>query len=182
MKKTLLPLTETAILIALAAVLELVFKNFLILKMPQGGSVSIAMLPIMLVGFRHGVRYGFAAGLCFAVINFIFDGLVWHWGSIIFDYLLAFVLLGVTGFFKNKANKYWFFLLGILLACTLRYLMHSFSGVLFFGEYAPEKYQNAVWLYSFIIYNLGYNAVSTALSMAIGSICYPFIIKKNPQQ
>ena len=104
MKKSLLPLTETAILIALATVLELIFKQLAFLEMPQGGKVSIATLPILIVGYRHGWKYGFAAGVSFAILNFMIDGFYWHWGSIFFDYIFAFGLLGVTGFF-TKGKK-----------------------------------------------------------------------------
>ena len=180
MKKSLLPLTETAILIALATVLELIFKQLAFLEMPQGGKVSIATLPILIVGYRHGWKYGFVAGVSFAILNFMIDGFYWHWGSIFFDYIFAFGLLGVTGFFTKGKKNIFIFVLGIVVAGFLRYIMSSLSGVLFFGEYAADAgYADAVWFYSFIVYNLGYNLLSTIACAICGSLLWPFIIKEN---
>lgn len=183
MKKSLLPLTETALLIALATVLELIFENFIHIEMPQGGSVSLATLPIILVGYRHGYKYGFIAGLCFGIINFMLGGFYWHWGSIFFDYLFPFAALGITGFFKKMGSKnILLFIVGILVAGFARYVIHSLSGVLFFQEYAVEAgYADAVWFYSFIVYNLGYNLACTLLCVVCGSALWPFLIKKNPE-
>ena len=183
MKKNLLPLTETALLIALATVLELISKYFIHIEMPQGGSVSLSGLPILIVGFRHGYKYGLIAGLSFGVINFMLGGFWFHWGSIFFDYLFPFTALGLTGFFKKTAEKNIFiFIIGIIIAGTIRYIIHSFSGVLFFGSYAAEAgYKDAVWFYSFIVYNLGYNAACTILCTITGIALWPFIIKKHTE-
>ena len=181
MKKNLLPLTETALLIALATVLELISEFLIHIEMPQGGSVSLAGLPILIAGYRHGYKYGLVAGLCFGVINFMLGGFWFHWGSIFFDYLLPFTALGITGFFKKSAPKNIFiFIIGIIIAGTIRWIIHSFSGVLFFQEYAAEAgYADAVWFYSFIVYNLGYNAACTVLCAVAGTALWPFIIKNK---
>ncbi len=183
MKKNLLPLTETALLIALATVLELISEYFIHIKMPQGGSVSLAGLPILIVGYRHDYKYGLLAGLCFGVINFMLGGFWFHWGSIFFDYLLPFTALGITGFFQKPAQKNIFiFILGIIIAGTIRWVIHSLSGVLFFQEYAVEAgYADAVWFYSFIFYNLGYNAACTFICTLTGTALWPFLIKKQAE-
>jgi thiamine transporter len=108
------------------------------------------------------------------------DGFYWHWGSIFFDYIFAFGLLGVTGFFTKGRKNIFIFVLGIDVAGFLRYIMSSLSGVLFFGEYAADAgYADAVWFYSFIVYNLGYNLLSTIACAVCGSLLWPFIIKEN---
>ncbi len=181
MKKSLLPLTETALLIALATVLELIFENFIHIEMPQGGGVSLAGLPIILAGYRHGYKYGLVSGLCFGIINFMLGGFWFHWGSIFFDYLLPFTALGLTGFFQKSGQKNIFmFIIGIIIASFVRYVFHSLSGVLFFQEYAIEAgYGNAIWFYSFIVYNLGYNLACTILCIVCGCALWPFLVKKN---
>ena len=48
-------LTESAMLLALAIVLELISKAF-IPEMPFGGQVTlVAMLPVVLISYRYGV-------------------------------------------------------------------------------------------------------------------------------
>lgn len=183
MKKSLLPLTETALLIALATVLELISENFIHITMPQGGSVSLAGLPILLVGYRQGYKYGLVAGLCFGIINFMLGGFWFHLGSIFFDYLLPFTALGLTGLFQKAGQKnILMFIVGIIVAGTIRYIIHSLSGVLFFQEYAvAEGYADAVWFYSFIVYNLGYNLACTVLCAICGCALWPFLVKKNQE-
>ena len=54
-EKNLYWLVESAVMIALAAVLELVAK-LIIPEMPFGGQVTIvSMLPVVLVGWKYGI-------------------------------------------------------------------------------------------------------------------------------
>jgi len=62
-------ITETAILVAFAIVIDVLFKLIPFLNMPQGGHVSIAMLAIIINGFRNGWKYGLAGGVLFATLN-----------------------------------------------------------------------------------------------------------------
>lgn len=176
MKKQLIALCETAVMIALAVVIDLLVKVIPFLTMPQGGSYSIAMLPIMVIGFRHGYKYSFLAGLCYGLLNFILDGYSFYWGSFLFDYTLPFTLIGICGLFKKSGRKIFYFELAILLAGFLRYVCHGLSGVLFFADYAPVGMAPA--FYSFIVYNLPYMLVSTIACMVIGgnlhSLIYSF--------
>lgn len=53
-------LTESAMLLALAIVLELISKA-IIPEMPFGGQVTlVAMLPVVLISYRYGVKWGFS--------------------------------------------------------------------------------------------------------------------------
>jgi thiamine transporter len=159
-------ITEIAVLIAVAAVLEAISTFIPFLHMPQGGSVSLGMLPIFFIAFKYGVKDGMIAGFIFGIINFALGGFLIHWGSIFFDYFLAFTFLGLAGVFKNSAidNKN-AFIKGILLGGFLRYLMHSLSGVLFFAQYAGTE---GAFIYSFIFYNLPYMTISIVLCIVIG--------------
>ena len=61
-KKNLYWLVESAVMIALAAVLELVAK-MVIPEMPFGGQVTIvSMLPVVLVGWKYGIGKGLLTG------------------------------------------------------------------------------------------------------------------------
>ncbi|MCI5938961.1 MAG: energy-coupled thiamine transporter ThiT [Bacilli bacterium] len=170
--------TETAILVALAVVLDILFKLVPFFNMPQGGHISLAMLPVLLIGFRNGWKYGLAGGFCYAVINFFVDGMTLHIGSIFFDYIFAFTVLGCTGFFQKQGKNVIKFNLIIFGLCFARYLFHSLSGVIFFKEYAalPESWHvtgNALYfVYSFIYYNLPYMGISTVICMVVGTILH----------
>ena len=60
-----------------------------------------------------------------------------------------------------------------VIAVFFKYLMSSLSGVLFFGEYAGEMNP---WFYSFIFYNLPYNAASLGALLVIGLLIYHRLI------
>ena len=173
-------LTETAILIALAIVIDQLCKLIPFFNMPQGGHISVAMLAIMINGFRNGWKCGLLGGLSFGFLNWLIDGRVLHIGSIFFDYFFAFTVLGFSGLFQKQGKSLWKFCLIIFLLCTCRYLFSSFSGVLFFKEYAkvPDNLnwklegEALYWIYSFVIYNLPYLGLSTFFCIVVGVVLH----------
>ena len=69
MTKNTKRLTESAMLIAVAVVLELVSKMF-IPGLPFGGQFTLAsMLPVVLISYRHGMKWGFCASFAYALIE-----------------------------------------------------------------------------------------------------------------
>ena len=68
-KKRVLKLTETALMLALATVLSLV-KIF---ELPYGGSITaFSMVPIMIIAFRYGTKWGMISGFVYSVIQLLF--------------------------------------------------------------------------------------------------------------
>ena len=62
-------LTESAMLLAVAIVLELVSKMF-IPEQTFGGQITIvSMLPVVLISYRHGMRWGFVAAFTYALLE-----------------------------------------------------------------------------------------------------------------
>ncbi len=163
-------LCEGAILIALAFILSFV-KLY---TLPNGGSLTPAMLPILLFALRWGVGKGLAAGFIFGLLQLLFDGAyAWGWQSMILDYLLAFTPLGLSGIFKGKA---WGIFPGALIGCTGRFLVHYISGVTIYRIVAPTEvpglgvYDNAE-LYS-LVYNGSYMLPNMLLAMALAALIY----------
>ena len=146
-------LTESAMLIAIAVVLELAGKA-LIPPMPFGGQLTLcAMLPIVLISYRHGVRWGLTAGFCYALVQMAlgagtvtaaFQPGYFGDGAMIgnallmclFDYVLAYTLLGLGGCFRGRFCKGPALMLGSLVALGGRYLAHIFSGYILFSGWA----------------------------------------------
>lgn len=134
-------MVECAILIALSFVLSMI-KLF---EMPFGGSVTpLSMLPVCLVGFMHGAKWGFGSAFVYSVLQMMTSS-VFSWGlsplvlviCIFADYILAFTVLGATGFFKNKGN--FGLISGTFCAIFLRFLCHYISGVTIWASSAPES-------------------------------------------
>ena len=163
-------LTEGAILVALAFVLSFV-KLY---QLPNGGSLTPAMFPILLYGLRWGLGRGLGAGFVFGLLQLIFDGAyAWGWQSMILDYLLAFTPLGLAGLFKGKA---WGIFPGTVIGCTGRFIVHYISGVTIYRIIEPTTvpgigtFDNAV-LYS-IAYNGSYMLPNMLLALALAGVLY----------
>ena len=57
-------------MIAIATVLSIIK----LVSLPYGGSVTIAsMLPIIIISYRHGVKWGLLSGLAYGAIQQLLD-------------------------------------------------------------------------------------------------------------
>ena len=147
-------LTESAMLIAVAIILELLSK-MIIPEMTFGGQLTIvSMLPIVLISYRHGVKWGFLAAFAYALMEMLigaktvaaafqpgyFGDAAMLGNAIIMcalDYLLAYTLLGLGGIFRNKIKRPGLSLMaGSLVALGGRYLAHIASGYILFSGWA----------------------------------------------
>ena len=132
-KKTV-ALVESAVMIALASVLSLLK----LADLPAGGSVTFAsMLPIVLIAYRHGAKYGLAAGTVYGVIQQLLGlrtlsyvtGFASVLAVILLDYVIAFAVLGFGGVFRKSGMSQSLALVsGAALASVLRYICHVVSG------------------------------------------------------
>lgn len=147
-------LTESAMLIALAVVLELVGR-IVIPPMPFGGQLTMAsMLPIVLISYRYGVRWGLTAGFGYSLVQmamgadtvtaafqpgYFGDGTMLLNAVVmcVLDYVLAYTLLGLGGLFRDRlSNKGAALALGSVVALSARYLVHILSGFILFSSWA----------------------------------------------
>jgi thiamine transporter len=141
-------LAEIGVAIALAAVLGQV-RLFV---MPQGGSVSLELLPIIFIAVRRGVMPAAAAGLLYGLLQLGLPGaFVYHPAQAAFDYPLAFMSLCVAGLVDVRGFKT--LALAVFVALAARFGFHFLSGLIFFAAYAPAW--EAPWLYA-ATYNLLY--------------------------
>lgn len=160
-KRTLF-LIEVAIFSALALLLDVIpFLSFKIWA--QGGSFSLAMIPIFIVAFRWGIKGGLLSGLLWGGLQLAFGPAIFTPLQGFLDYGVAFTVLGLAGIFakpvqnvikEGKSVKSFLFIMsGVFIGAGLRFLAHFTGGIVFFGEYAPEG--QPVWLYS-LLYNGSY--------------------------
>ena len=147
-------LTESAMLIAIAVVLELAGKA-VIPPMPFGGQLTLcSMLPIILISWRHGVRWGLTAGLGYSIVQMAlgagtvtaaFQPGYFGDGRLIgnallmclCDYVLAYSLLGLGGCLRGVGPSRTASVVGGALVATFaRYLAHIVSGYVLFSGWA----------------------------------------------
>ena len=159
-------ITKVSSLIAIAIVFELIVKFvFPLFNMPFGGNfLGISMIPLVIIGFAFGLKYGLIAGLIYGVVEILLapSGYIIGW-SFLLDYLFGFTAYGLTGLFVNKYNQPKFLVLGILLAGFVRYLSVSIAGAIFWSEIINAD----AFMYSFFIYNPWYNLSTTLLTLSV---------------
>lgn len=154
---------------ALCMSLSFVLSLIRLYRMPQGGSITPgSMLPVMAFGFAFGPLPGLVAGLAYGGLQMLQGLDAVHPVSILLDYPMAFMMLGLAGIFRNVKilPKTMRFPAGVAAAGAMRILMHVISGAVFFYEYAGE--QNP-WIYS-LVYNLTSIGIDTAICCALAFI------------
>lgn len=169
MGKTTRMLCEGAVLIAAAQVLSFV-KLY---ELPNGGSLTLAMFPILLFAVRWGFGAGIMGGFVFGALQFMFDGgFALGWQSMIGDYFVAFAALGLAGIFRRR--KLGIFP-GIVVGCAARFLVHYVVGATIWAEWMPEEFlgmtMTTPWIYS-AIYNAVYMIPNTVLALVIAALLY----------
>ncbi|MFA9381796.1 MAG: energy-coupled thiamine transporter ThiT [Acetanaerobacterium sp.] len=188
-------LAESGLMIALAAILSLI-KIF---ALPYGGSITLcSMLPIMLISYRNGVKWGVLTAFAYSLIQLIVDipsgvfkgiSLGAVVGVVLFDYLIAFSCLGLAGSFRKVIkNQPVAILCGALVAMLARYISHVISGYIFWSDYAEWFFsqdgftlgQNILSKYSgntlSLIYSLFYNATFMLPEIIITSIVAVLVV------
>jgi len=129
-----------------AAGLALILGYLRLYRMPQGGAITLASVPILYLALWRGPRVGVLAGLMCGLLNLV-GGYVIHPVQLVLDYPLPLAALGLAGLTPSVPR------IGILTANALRCASHVASGVVFFASFAPEGMP--VWHYA-LIYNLSF--------------------------
>ncbi len=155
-------LTEIAMTVALAVICSFIK----VWEMPQGGSVSLTMIPLFILAFRRGAFPSIIAGAIYGLLSALLAGVLYHPMSLLLDYILAFGLLGLGGFFPKKA---WGVVCGTTIGVIGRFISSYLSGAILFAEYAPVG--QSPWLYSFI-YQATYLAPELLITLAVILLLY----------
>ena len=145
-------LVEGALMVAAAEALGYIK----LWHMPEGGSVSLMMLPIVLFALRWGLGKGLLAGLALGIVDFMLGGgIAIGWQSILGDYVIACTLIGLAGVGHGKKSAAGV-ALGAALGCLGRFAAVWVTGATIWGEYMYDIYglpMTNEWVYSFL-YNL----------------------------
>lgn len=146
-------LTESAIMIAMATILSLL-KLY---ELPWGGSVTLAsMLPLVIIGYRHGLKWGMLSSLVYSLLQMLLgfgtisaaflpgeDQMLWYNAVImtVLDYVFAFSLVGLSGLFRKETKPSQSLALGALVGTISRFVMHFASGWILWGAWAASFFE-----------------------------------------
>ena len=132
-----------------------------------GGSIDLVMIPLIIFAMRSNAGWGMGAGLIFGTIKFFLSGSAISWISIIFDYSVAYAMVGLAGLFHKNFKL---LPLAALVGCLGRFAIHFLSGVTVYAQYLPEEFMGvdkpSVWLYS-LLYNGTYMLPNTILAVGV---------------
>lgn len=190
-------LVEGALMVALSTILSMIE----IPLMQHGGSITLfSMVPIVIMSYRHGVKWGVLTAFVNSLIQLVqgLSNLAYcqtlgaQIGCVLLDYLVAFTVLGVASAlekpFKNRVVG-----VGVssFVVCLLRYLCSVLSGYVVWKDYdyafswmseinfpgiSGMSVNGLCWVYS-IVYNATYMIPETILT----TVMVVILIKAAPQ-
>lgn len=167
-------LTESAIMIALGTVLSILK----LIDLPYGGSVTIAhMLPVILIAYRYGTRWGLFTGAVYGLLQMLLGiknlfalNVAGILAVLLLDYVIAYTVMGFGGVFRRRTSQASALAWGTLLVCVLRYLCHVLSGVTVWSAWEVTP---AALVFS-LVYNATYMLPETIVTVTaaayIGSV------------
>ena len=166
-KLTVKTMAYMAMFVALQIVLQYAFS--MIPNQPQGGSITLDLLPIILVSYLMGSGYGLLVGIMCTMIQFAL-GMASYWGpwSVVLDYLVPISIVGASSVFKNVEFKNTKIYTGIIITMILKFISHFLSGAWLFAEYAPEGMNVCV-------YSFGYNIIYCLPTLIICYIGFAYV-------
>ncbi len=185
-------LVVSAMMIAVATSLAAICAVIPFLNFPFGGGLTIcSMLPIVIVSYMYGVKWGLFTGGVYSIIQMILgngtiaalftptdDSFMGFGAAIVIclvDYILAYTALGLGGVFRKKIkNKALALCLGSILALGVRYICHIVSGYIFYGLWAEWFFGDAIGQLAvsrWILNTFSGNALSLIYSLVYNG-CY----------
>lgn len=188
-QKSIAQIVISAMMLALAVAMEGISKCIPFFSWPLGGSVSITMVPLILVGLYCGPIYGTVISVLFGFFNFLFDGVI-SWTSnviavllsLLLDYVIGFGCCGLSSIFRKK-----FFekdklacLYAVLLCGSVRLLSSFFSGMIVFTtafDYSSTSGLAMDFTWGGFTYSLGYNAGYMLPSIALDILVFFVLLK-----
>ena len=94
LKKRILAMVEGALMLAMATVLG----YFRLYRFPFGGSIDLALVPILVYCLRWGGKWGTLCALIYGILEyFLGGGIAISWQSMVLDYVGCNMMTGLCG-------------------------------------------------------------------------------------
>lgn len=158
-KVKIITMAEIAIFSAIGFILDFLatlYSGFF----PFGGSVSFALVAVVIISFRRGTIAGVCTGLIIGLLD-LTDGFytiadTWY-NSLLqigMDYIFTYMLVGFVGLAKpliKKINIVLVVPIATIIAGLIKYFCHFLSGVLYWPQFENQP------LLERVVYSLTYN-------------------------
>ena len=173
-------LVESALMIALATLLsEIKFGGL----WAFGGGVTLcSMVPLILISYRRGVRWGSFTAFAYSLLQLLLgvDNLRYATGIgmaaviILLDYIIAYTVIGAASMFRGRfRSRRTDILLGTVTTLGIRFLCHFITGWMIWGALWPNGFGMAAPVYS-LVYNGSYMLPETILTAAVCCLLVPW--------
>ena len=184
---------EVALFAAIGFVLD-EFQGAIAVSFPNGGSIGVAMVAVLIVAYRRGCLPGVLTGLIIGLFDLGTKAYVLHPLQVMCDYIFPYALVGLSGLFKplfekadSRKQKVLWLIIGTTIGGLLKLCSHFVAGVVWWGD--PEYFAWGlnnwnVYLYSFV-YNLAFTLPCIILSGALLVVLYfraPIIFEAGSRQ
>lgn len=178
---TTVRLVVSALMIAIGTILSLFdFRGFWV----NGGGVTFcSMLPLVIVSYRYGNRWGVFTALVYSLLQMVLGiknvmyAPNWYTAVavILLDYVLAFTVIGMAGMFKGRIKRQDLCLIaGIVVTFFLRFVCHFLSGWLIWDALWPNEMGMASAVYS-LVYNGSYMLPEILITVVVAWVLSRFI-------
>ena len=169
-KTKIITMAEIAIFASIGFFLDLLaslYSGFFV----NGGSISFAMIVVVIISYRRGVLSGVCCGLIMGILD-LTDGFytfadTWYKSilQIGMDYIFTYMAVGVVALAKpliKRFNYVFIIVLSTIFGGVLKFFLHFLSGVLYWPEFPGQPFLERC-LYS-IVYNGSYMLPSIIVS------------------
>lgn len=167
-------IAEVSIFTALGLVLDFVAGLISAAIWTNGGSITLAMVPIIIMGYKYGLKGGLTTGLLIGTIQLFWSEYLITVPQVLLDYIVPNVVIGLVGAVakpvqNTKGIIQILIIIGsIFVVCALRLASLVVSGMLY-------------WEAGFG-YSITYNGTYTSISMAICMVVVIVLMKKLPKK
>ncbi|MBQ7938303.1 MAG: energy-coupled thiamine transporter ThiT [Oscillospiraceae bacterium] len=179
-KKTSM-LVYSAIMIAVGTVLSMLKIDFV-----MGGGITVcAMLPLIIICFKYGTKWGLFTSFVFSVLQCLLglDNVQYATSVgmaiaiILLDYIVAYSVIGFSGMFRKTAKNFnTAVICGIAVTFFARFLCHFITGWLIWDALWPNEFGMIAPVYS-----LCYNGSYMLAEAIISSVAAVVLFKKKPE-
>lgn len=173
-------LVFSAVMIAIGTVLSLFKIDFVM----GGGVTFCAMLPLVIVAWKYGTKWGLFTAFVFSVLQCLLglDNVQYATSAgmaiaiVLLDYIIAYSIIGFAGIYKNSIkNKNYALVSGICTTFFARFLCHFATGWAIWDALWPNEFGMIAPVYS-LCYNGSYMLAEAVITSVVAII----LLKKKP--
>ena len=162
MKWTTKDLVYMALYAALFIVLDVAVNTLGILQMPNGGSLGVSVIPLLMASYHLGWQKGTVVAVLSILLQYVTGPMYTpDLVGFLLDYFFAFSVYGLASLFPN----YKWFYSGVLVTNLVRLICSTLSGIL--------VWESAPW--ASLVYNATYMIPTAILCLVLLPLVMPRI-------